>query len=162
MSAPAACASSLLARWVSHTHSHTHTHTFRFNSLSWFSASDAVSDFLSVLRVSRVLPHALHHHRERPTHQRHGVSRLLRARHQRPGAAGQLLLHAGHSGKWRSGWSVQGVKPRVCLEYRCWKRFRGFVSSFGTASTPRSTSSSTRSWQSTPWWKTPSSCGAIM
>lgn len=60
--------------------------------------SDAVADFLSVLRVPRVLQAALHHCCERQTHQRHGVSCVQRAGHQRPGTAGQLLLHAGYSG----------------------------------------------------------------
>ena len=68
------------------------------SSSSYRRVSDAVSDFLPVLRVSRVLQDALHHRRERQTHQRHGLSRVRRAGHQRPGTTGQLLLHAGHTG----------------------------------------------------------------
>lgn len=89
---------------------HTHTHTLVCSLTHWcdvfvspFCVSDAVSDFLSVLRVPRVLPPALHHRREGQAHQGHGVSCVLRARYQRPGAAGQLLLHAGHPGKGAPG-----------------------------------------------------------
>lgn len=60
---------------------------------------DAVSDLLPVLRVSRLLQDPLHHRREGQAHPGHGVSCVQRAGHQRPRAAGQLLLHAGHPGE---------------------------------------------------------------
>lgn len=62
---------------------------------------DAVSNVLSVLGVLRMLQGPLYHRRERQTHPRHGVSQLLRTRHQRPREAGQLLLHAGYTGELR-------------------------------------------------------------
>ena len=74
---------------------------FIVSSTSVSSFPDAVSDFLSVLGVSRVFRSALHRCRERQTHQRHGVSRLWRARHQCPRTTGQLLLHTGHTGELR-------------------------------------------------------------
>lgn len=82
-------------------------------SFSLLRVSDAVSDFLSVLRVPRMLQAALHHRRERQTHQRHGVSRLQRAGHQRPRTTGQLLLHAGHTGTRREAtWQNRQVNNK--------------------------------------------------
>lgn len=60
--------------------------------------SDAVSDVMSVFSVLWLFPAALHHRCKGQTHQRHGVSCLLGARHQWSWTPQQLLFHTGYSG----------------------------------------------------------------